>query len=115
MPPHVPMVRGIIPCRGIRLSSSPSRPPYSECEMRRSWSSREALMVRGPSGLPGASWGKRAEAREDEFTYIPSALRLIATISPVDSDGGRKGRNPRHGREAAKTAARKKSGCADRR
>lgn len=53
----LPIVRGIMPCRGIRLSSSPSRPPYREWEMRRSWSSKEVLMVCwGPRGLPGVSW-----------------------------------------------------------
>lgn len=49
-----PIVRGSKPCRGIRLSSRPSRPPYNEWEMRRSWSSREALAFCGVL-LPGAS------------------------------------------------------------
>ncbi len=57
----LPIVRGIMPWRGIRLSSRPSRPPYKEWEMRRSWSSRDVFTVWDPSGLPGASWMKRED------------------------------------------------------
>lgn len=71
--PYVPMVRGIMPCRGIKLSSRPSRPPYRECEIRRSWSSREVLVVWGPSGLPGASCMKRKEAGGIRITFFFTA------------------------------------------
>lgn len=70
MHPYIPMVRGIMPCRGIKLSSRPSRPPYRECEIRRSWSSREVFMVWGPSGLPGVSCKKRKEAGGIRIIYF---------------------------------------------
>lgn len=67
----LPTVRGMLPCRGIRLSSRPSRPPYNECEIRRSWSSREALTLWGV-GLRTASWG-RTETRRQLALYSTTA------------------------------------------
>lgn len=47
----LPTVRGSAPARGTRLSSRPSRPPYRECEIRRSWSSGETLGLCGAAPL----------------------------------------------------------------
>lgn len=50
---------------GLRLSSSPSI-PYSECEIRRSWSSGDGLRVRSnPRGLHRLSPWQKPEQQEE--------------------------------------------------
>lgn len=98
----LPTVRGMVPCRGIRLSSRPSRPPYNECEIRRSWSSREALTLWGV-GLRTASWG-RTETRRQLALYSTTAR--LQYSQPGERTARHANRAARHTNRAASYATR---------